>query len=262
LAWPYGVSVDSAGNLFIADQVNNRIRKVGTNGIITTVAGNGTYGYSGDGSAATSAELANPIDVTVDSAGTLFIADYENNRIRKEGTNGIITTVAGNVTGGYSGDGSVATSAELAWPYGVAVDSAGNLFIADEYNQRIRKVWNSGSPFPSLTLSNVTAQSSGNYQVIITGNGGSVTSSVVALTVFLPPQSFAVSGISTNGQQLTLQFTGTPNYLYILQSATNLTPPINWQSVLTNPADVNGIWIFTDTNIASVPARYYRATTP
>ena len=92
---------------------NNRIRKVGTNGIITTVAGNGTHGYSGDGGAATNAELYDPSGVAVDATGNLFIADYGNNRIRKVGTNGIITTVAGNGTDGYSGDGGAATNAEL-----------------------------------------------------------------------------------------------------------------------------------------------------
>ena len=87
--------MDATGNLFIADAGNQRIRKVGTNGIITTVAGNGTYGFSGDGGAATNAQLDNPAGVAVDAAGNLFIADSGNQRIRKVGTNGIITTVAG-----------------------------------------------------------------------------------------------------------------------------------------------------------------------
>ncbi len=131
LNFPEGVTVDAAGNLFVADFYNNRIRKVGTNGIITTVAGNGTDGFSGDGGAATNAELCHPEGVAVDAAGNLFIADDITNRIRKVGTNGIITTVAGNGTYGYSGDGGAATNAELYFPYGVAVDASGNLFIAD-----------------------------------------------------------------------------------------------------------------------------------
>ena len=91
---------------------------------ISTVAGNGSYGYSGDNSAATSAGLSNPLGVAVDSAGNIYIADYSNNRIRKVDTSGNISTVAGNGTPGYSGDGGAATSAELYYPFGVAVDSA------------------------------------------------------------------------------------------------------------------------------------------
>ena len=125
--------MDSAGNLYIADTGNNRIRKV-SNGVITTVAGNGTAGFSGDNGPATSAQLYDPAGVAVDSAGNLYIADTGNNRIRKV-SNGVITTVAGNGTAGFSGDGGPATSAQLNDPQGVAVDSAGNLYIAD-YRQQ------------------------------------------------------------------------------------------------------------------------------
>jgi uncharacterized protein (TIGR03437 family) len=135
---PYGVAVDSAGSLYIADSANNVIRKV-SNGVITTVAGNGAYGYSGDGGPATSARLYGPSGVAVDSAGNLYIADTWNYRIRRVST-GMITTVAGNGTGSYSGDGDPATSAELNAPYGVTVDSAGNVYIADSRNNRIRQL--------------------------------------------------------------------------------------------------------------------------
>ncbi|MGA3268956.1 MAG: NHL repeat-containing protein [Verrucomicrobiota bacterium] len=141
---PTGVAVDATGNVFIADHQNNRIREVGTNGIITTVAGNGTNGYLGDGGAATNAELAGPSRVAVDTTGNLFISDGGNYRIREVGTNGIISTVAGNGTNGYSGDGGAATNAELFTPLGVAVDTNDNLFIADESNQRIREVGTNG----------------------------------------------------------------------------------------------------------------------
>ena len=132
------MAVDSAGNLYIADFDNNRIRKV-TGGTITTVAGNGNQGSSGDGGPATSASLASPAGVAVDSAGNLYIADYWNNRVRKV-SGGTITTVAGNGVEGFSGDGGPATSASLASPARVAVDSAGNLYIADYGNYRIREV--------------------------------------------------------------------------------------------------------------------------
>jgi uncharacterized protein (TIGR03437 family) len=140
LYFPTGVAVDSAGNLYIADTDNNRIRKV-SNGVITTVVGNGFGGFSGDIGAATSARLANPVGVAVDSAGNLYIADADNNRIRKV-SNGVITTVAGNGLVGFSGDNGPAANAQLNNPFGVAVDSAGNLYITDTGNQRIRKVSN------------------------------------------------------------------------------------------------------------------------
>ena len=128
LHYPDGVALDAAGNLFIADG-GNVIRKIGTNGVITTAAGNGTSGYSGDGGAATNAALNGPSSVALEAFGNLFIAD--GLRIRKVGTNSIITTVAGNGTGGYSGDGGAATNAGIGSPAGVAVDSSGDLFIAN-----------------------------------------------------------------------------------------------------------------------------------
>lgn len=113
----------------------------GNKSIIITVAGNGLPGYSGDGSQATSAKLKNPSGVAVDSFGSFYIADNYNQRIRKVTASGIITTVAGNDTQGYAGDGGQAASAELNDPSGVAVDSSGNLYIADYGNNRIRKVY-------------------------------------------------------------------------------------------------------------------------
>jgi hypothetical protein len=108
---------------------------------VTTVAGNGTTGYSGDGGPATSAGLNRTEGVATDSAGNLYIADWQNNRIRKvDAGTGVITTVAGNGTAGFSGDGAAATSAMLKGPTGVVVDSAGNLYIADQANNRVRKV--------------------------------------------------------------------------------------------------------------------------
>jgi len=137
---PYGVALDSAGNLYIGDSGNNRVRKVSASGIITTVAGNGTGGFSGDGGPATSAQLNYPEGVKVDAAGNLYIADVFNRRIRKVSPNGIITTVAGNGTAGYSGDGGPATSAELDRPTDVTTDSSGNLYISDEFSCVVREV--------------------------------------------------------------------------------------------------------------------------
>jgi sugar lactone lactonase YvrE len=133
LAHPQGVFVDGSGNIFIAD--NNQIRKVvAASGIIQPVAGNGTYGYSGDGGPATQAELAGPQGVAVDKSGNIFISDSGNAVVREVvAATGIIQTVAGNGTSGYSGDGGKATQAQLGSPDGLFVDSSGNIFIADPF---------------------------------------------------------------------------------------------------------------------------------
>ncbi len=116
LNYPYGMALDSAGNVYIADTGNSRIRKVAANGIITTVAGTNSAGYSGDGGAAINASLNIPHGVTVDSAGNLYISDEGNNCIRKVGTNGIISTFAGNGTKAFYGDGGAASKASLSVP--------------------------------------------------------------------------------------------------------------------------------------------------
>ncbi len=138
------VTVDGSDNIYIADQFNNRVRKVNTSGIISTVAGNGVGSFSGDGGAATSAEIYSPTDLKVDRAGNIFIADVLNQRVRKVNTSGIISTIAGNGIIGYSGDGSQATNAELNWPYGIAIDGSDNVYIGDYKGARIRMVNTSG----------------------------------------------------------------------------------------------------------------------
>jgi DNA-binding beta-propeller fold protein YncE len=129
LNFPRTLALDREGNLFIGDGGNHRVRKVSPAGIITTVAGNGQPGFSGDGGPATEAGLNVPVGVVVDRAGNLFFVDAYNQRIRKVSPDGIITTVAGSDQKGYAGDGGPATQARLEAPLGVAVDSAGNLFI-------------------------------------------------------------------------------------------------------------------------------------
>jgi cysteine-rich repeat protein len=139
---PSGVAVDASGNVFVADTYNNRVRRVeGETGVVTTVAGTGAAGFSGDDGPATSAQLSRPGGVVVDGLGNLFIADTGNHRIRRvEASTGVITTVAGTGVAGSSGDGGPATSAQLTEPAGLAVDGLGNLFIADTGNHRIRRV--------------------------------------------------------------------------------------------------------------------------
>jgi uncharacterized protein (TIGR03437 family) len=148
---PQGLAVDSSGNLFIADTLNNRVRKV-SSGVITTVAGSGAVGpfalgggYSGDGGPATSGLLNQPTAVAADALGNLFIADTQNHVIRKVSPTGIITTFAGNGESfGENGDGGPATSAVLGFPTGVVLDAFGNLFIGDSGDSFIRKVSTSG----------------------------------------------------------------------------------------------------------------------
>ena len=131
---PWCVTVDALGNLYISDWFNNVVRKVTVSGAISTVAGNGTLGYSGDGGPATSAQLAYPCAVAVDPSGNVYIADSANNVIRKVTAAGNISTIAGNDSRGYTGDFGQATAAQLYEPTGLALDAAGNLYVADSGN--------------------------------------------------------------------------------------------------------------------------------
>jgi sugar lactone lactonase YvrE len=135
-----GVGVAADGTLYIADQGNHRVRKVDTNGIITTVAGTGRAGSGGDGGSATRAQLNLPRAVAVDDAGNLFIAEEAGQRVRKVDTRGVITTVAGTGRAGYSGDAGPATAAQINAARGVALDPHANLWIADSFNNRVRMV--------------------------------------------------------------------------------------------------------------------------
>ena len=134
------MAVDGQGNVYIADFFNSRVRKVSPGGTITTFAGTGIQGFSGDGGPATSARLLGPQGVAVDGQGNVYIADGNDDRVRKVSPAGTITTFAGTGHTGFSGDGGPATSAQLSSPYGVAVDGKGNVYIADRQNIRVRKV--------------------------------------------------------------------------------------------------------------------------
>ncbi len=173
LALPSGVAVDSARNVFIADLWDHRVRRVdGTTGIISTIAGIGTSGTLGDGGLATEAQLGGPIAVVLDSMGNLFIADSLNDRIRRvDMATGIITTVAGNGTSGFSGDGGLAVAARLNSPAGVAVDGLGHLYIADRYNNRIRRV---------DAVTGIITTAAGGYSMGFSGDGGLAVNSRLA----------------------------------------------------------------------------------
>ncbi len=143
LSSPYGVEVGPDGSLYIADRDNSRIRMVGPDGVISTVAG-GVYGFAGDGGPAVLARLAQPWQVKLGPDGSLYILDYSNNRVRRVGPEGIISTVAGNGLSGYSGDGGPAASARLSAPQGLAVGPDGSLYIGDRQNYRVRWVGSDG----------------------------------------------------------------------------------------------------------------------
>jgi len=222
-----GVAVDSTGNVFIADANDHRIRKIATDGTISTLAGDGFPGFSGDGGPASAARLNTPYGIAVGSDGTLYIADLGNNRVRqiapdgtittvngtgqllaprnvaldaagnlyvsefggqrvrRVGPHGKLTTIAGTGTAGFSGDGSAATNAQLNYPAGLAFDTAGNLYIADSSNNRVREVVAAsgiittvlGTGDPGATLPNqlnvptgVAIDSAGNLDVADSGN--------------------------------------------------------------------------------------------
>jgi len=167
LSFPSGIALDAPGNLYVADTSNRRVRKI-SNGVITTIAGDGTSGDSGDNGPATAAKLSGPGGITTDAAGNVYFSDLWNNRIRKVTTDGMITTVAGNTTGyRFRGDGGLATSAQLWFPKGIAIDPAGNLYIADFLNNRIRKV---------TVVDGVIRTIAGNGKVSDSGDGGPATS--------------------------------------------------------------------------------------
>ena len=138
---PLGIAVDAAGNVLIADQNNHRVRRVDAQtGIITTVAGTGSAGFNGDNQPAIAAHLNFPTGVAADVAGNLFIADQSNHRVRRVDVQGNIMTIAGTGNAGFDGDNQPAIAAQLNVPTGVAVDTTGNVFIADQFNQRVRVV--------------------------------------------------------------------------------------------------------------------------
>jgi sugar lactone lactonase YvrE len=223
LNYPESVSVDSSGNLYIADLDNNRIREVSAaTGVITTIAGTGTAGFSGDGGAATSANINQPYGIAIDASGNVYFADYNNCRIREISSSGTISTVAGNGTCGYSGDGGSATSAELYTPTDVALDGAGNLYIVDYQNSRIRKV---------TSASGVITTVAGGAGVGFAGDGGAATSAKLYYplgvtvdpsgNIFIADEERIREVTASNGVINTIAGNGTGGYAGDGGSATN-----------------------------------------
>ncbi len=165
---PSGIAVGASGDIYFADQNNNRVRKINTSGIISTVAGNGTAGFSGDGLPANTAMLNKPSDVAIDAFGNLYITEYLNNRIRKVNTLGIISTIAGTGVAGFSGDGGASTSAQINSPSGIDVNSAGNFYFADSGNLRVRVVCNSSC------VTGITSEANTNFTIQLYPNPSNV----------------------------------------------------------------------------------------
>ncbi len=188
LSYPTGIVFDAQGNLLFAEQGSSRIRKISPQGIITTIAGNGTWGADGDGGPATEATLGNPFGLTLDAAGNLYICDVGTNRIRMVDTQGVITTVVGNGIAGYSGDGGPATQASINFPYSAIFDSNGNFYIADFNNFVVRKVDTQGT----------ITTFAGNNNNGCDGDGGPATAATIGA-----PAGFAIAAgallISSNG---------------------------------------------------------------
>jgi len=186
---PVGVTVDAAGDIVFADAGNNRVRKINTAGIISTIAGNGIQGYSGDNGPAIDASMNVPWGLAYDSEGNLYISDRGNNVVRKVDTGGIITTFAGNGAAGYCGDGGAATQACLNFPRGLAFDARGTLYIADGMNHRVRAVTSGG----------IISTVAGDGQPGLSGDGGPATLAAIG-----SPRNVVVKGsilyISNAGQ--------------------------------------------------------------
>ena len=189
LSSPAAIAFDSQGNLYIADAGNNRVRRVGRDGIITTVVGIGRRGYGGDGGPATLARLNSPAGVAVGFGDSVFVADTGNNRVRMISPNGTITTVAGTGEAGYAGDGGVATQAVLNSPQALAVDAEGNLYVADSFNGRVRRV----------DLDGVITTIAGDGVQGYSGDGGPATQAGL---------NFATGPLSGAGQALALDMAG------------------------------------------------------
>lgn len=207
---PAGVAVDRSGNVYIADNGNSRIRRVDSSGTITTLAGNGIFGYKGDGGPATNAQIGAAYGLAADASGNVYIADASHNVIRKVNTAGIISTLAGNGTSGFSGDGGAATGAQLAGPDGVAVDKAGNLYIADSGNMRIRKVSAAG----------IITTVAGSGNCCNEGDGGPATSAQLSFP----------SGVAVD----------TAGNLYIADNGDNRIRMVNSASIISTIAGNGG----------------------
>jgi sugar lactone lactonase YvrE len=224
---PSSVTFDGAGNLYIADMNHNVVRKVNTLGVISTIAGTGVAGYSGNDSAAINARLNHPTGVAVDLAGNIFIADNGNNVIRKVSTSGVITTYAGTGVAGYSGDLGLAIAARLTSPQGVAIDGSGRLYIADAGNNVVRAISDTGTIY-TVAGTGVPGNS---------GNGG-----VATVATLHYPTSVAVDVIGN---------------IYIADFYNNVVKKVNTDGIISVVAGSGAVGISGDGGAATMASMYY-----
>ena len=233
-SFPSDMAIDSAGNIYIADSNNYRIRKItASTGLVSTIAGNGTYGFSGDNGQATSASFGQVYGIAVDSSGNVYLADGDNNRIRKvNATTGIITTVAGNGTYGNTGDTGPATSATLGSPQDIAVASNGDIYISDSANNTIRKVTASDGK-----INKIAGTGAANY----TGDTGAALSATLNYPYGLALDSSGNLYIADNGNSVIRKITG----LNIDTVAGNGTPGYTGDTGLAKAAEINQPYFVT-----------------
>ena len=209
---PYGVAVDQTGNLYAADSGNQRVRRISPDGVITTVAGTGKRTSSPDGLAPTETSLLTPRNVAADAAGNIYIAEFEGHRIRRLTPDGKITTIAGTGVSGWSGDGALATRAQLSYPAGMAFDRAGALYIADSGNNAIRKIYADGSVGTVLGRT-VATQLFTPLAVAVDPSG----------TVYAGDSTFMVRAFTTAGKWIAYAGTGAPGFAGDGSSAASAT---------------------------------------
>jgi uncharacterized protein (TIGR03437 family) len=201
LNFPYGLALDSAGNIYVADLGNQRVRRIGTDGAIATIAGTGKKASSPDGAAPTDTSLLSPRNVAVDAAGNLYIAEFEGHRVRKLTPGGKLATVAGTGVAGWSGDGNRATAAQIDYPAGMAFDRAGALYFADSGNNAVRKVYADGS-----------------IGTVLGRNPGTALYTPLALavdpagTLYVGDTTFEVLAYTTAGKWIAYAGTGGPGF--------------------------------------------------
>jgi len=224
LSEPASVAVDSPGNIYIIEANAQRVRKVDINGIISTFAGNGSAGYSGDGGPATNAQLSAPAAIVADSRGNVYIADCGNSVIRKVDINGIISTFAGNGSAGYSGDGGPATNAQLSCPNFIGVDDMDDVYMVDRDNDVIRKIVINHAPVALDDIDITTADAPITIKVL--DNDSDVNSgdtlSVIAVSTPISG-SVGISGTSQILYTPTLTFVGTDVFIYTIADTSGLT---------------------------------------
>jgi sugar lactone lactonase YvrE len=248
LSLPTALAVDRANNLYLADSANHRIRRIdATTGVITTIAGTGTQGFSGDNGSAINANIDSPTGLAVDSANNLYLADTHNHRIRRiDATTGAITTIAGTGIAGFSGDNAAATSANLALPHGLTIDPAGNLYLADTHNHRIRRI--------DATTGAITTIAGTGTQAFSGDNGPAIAASLDS------PRAIAISPttlvtLSDTANQRIRQLTATPGPATTIQTIAGLGVTAPGALTLTAPSVIAyGTGKLTATVTSIIPA--------